>query len=61
MITGNKEKVVEPTQEKRNLKDQYDEIVIKNRFKYENTKTEEKEDSKAWSYDIKKLKMKVWK
>ena len=56
---GSVGEVVAPTKEKQSYIEQYDEIVIKNRFKYENTKTEENEDSKPWPYDIKKLKMKV--
>ena len=60
MINGNKEEVMEAKEEKQSFKEQYDEIVIKNRFKYEDTRTEKKENSKSWSYDdMKNLKMKV--
>ena len=60
MINGNKEEVMDAKEEKQSFKEQYDEIVIKNRFKYEDTRTEKKENSKSWSYDdMKNLKMKV--
>ena len=54
------EEVMDAKEEKQSFKEQYDEIVIKNRFKYEDTRTEKKENSKSWSYDdMKNLKMKV--